>query len=104
VTVTERTREIGLRKAVGARRLDIRQQFLTEAVMISSIGAFAGILVGVAIPIIAEPFLPGNLNIRFAWLSILVAFVVCCTVGIVFGYLPADRAAKLEPTEALRHE
>jgi putative ABC transport system permease protein len=104
VTVTERTREIGLRKAVGARRLDIRYQFLLEAVMISCIGALAGILVGVAIPILAEPFLPGNLSVRFAWLSILIAFVVCCTVGIVFGYLPAERAAKLEPTEALRHE
>jgi ABC-type antimicrobial peptide transport system permease subunit len=104
VTVTERTREIGLRKAVGARRLDIRHQFLLEAVMISSLGALAGILVGVVIPILAEPFLPGDLHVRFAWLSILVAFVVCCTVGIVFGYLPAERAAKLEPTEALRHE
>ena len=104
VTVTERTREIGLRKAVGARRLDIRYQFLLEAVMISSIGALAGIFVGVAIPILAEPFLPGDLRVRFAWLSILIAFVVCCMVGIVFGYLPADRAAKLEPTEALRHE
>src|SRR4029077_7945287 len=97
VTVTERTREIGLRKAVGARRLDIRYQFLLEAVMISSIGALAGIFVGVAIPILAEPFLPGDLRVRFAWLSILIAFVVCCMVGIVFGYLPADRAAKLEP-------
>ena len=104
VTVTERTREIGLRKAVGARQLDIRYQFLLEAVMISSIGALAGIFVGVAIPILAEPFLPGDLRVRFAWLSILIAFVVCCMVGIVFGYLPADRAAKLEPTEALRHE
>jgi putative ABC transport system permease protein len=104
VTVTERTREIGLRKAVGARRLDIRHQFLLEAVMISSIGALAGILVGVAIPLLAEPFLPGDLSVRFAWLSMLIAFVVCCAVGIVFGYLPAERAAKLEPTEALRHE
>jgi putative ABC transport system permease protein len=104
VTVTERTREIGLRKAVGARRLDIRSQFLLEAVMISTIGAMAGIVVGVAIPILAEPFLPGRLSVRFAWLSILIAFVVSCTVGIVIGYLPADRAAKLEPTEALRHE
>jgi putative ABC transport system permease protein len=104
VIVTERTHEIGLRKAVGARRLDIRYQFLLEAVMISTIGALAGIVVGVAIPILAEPFLPGNFSVRFAWLSILIAFVVSCTVGIVFGYLPADRAAKLEPTEALRHE
>jgi putative ABC transport system permease protein len=104
VTVTERTREIGLRKAVGARRLDIRYQFLLEAVMISTFGAVAGILVGVGIPILAEPFLPGNFNVRFAWLSILIAFVVSCAVGIIFGYLPAERAAKLEPTEALRHE
>jgi putative ABC transport system permease protein len=104
VTVTERTREIGLRKAVGARRLDIRSQFLLEAVMISSIGAVAGILVGVAIPLLAQPFLPGDLSVRFAWLSILIAFIICCTVGVVFGYLPAERAAKLEPTEALRHE
>jgi putative ABC transport system permease protein len=104
VIVTERTREIGLRKAVGARRLDIRSQFLLEAVMISSIGALAGILVGVAIPLLAEPFLPGDLRVRFAWLSILIAFVVCCAVGVIFGYLPAERAAKLEPTEALRHE
>jgi putative ABC transport system permease protein len=104
VTVTERTREIGLRKAVGARRLDIRYQFLLEAVMISTIGAMVGIVFGVGIPILAEPFLPGNFIVRFAWLSILIAFVVSCTVGIIFGYLPAERAAKLEPTEALRHE
>jgi putative ABC transport system permease protein len=104
VTVTERTREIGIRRALGARQDDIRQQFLSEAVLISSLGAVAGILVGVAIPFLAKPFLPGSLGIRFPWLSILIAFVVCCTVGIVFGYLPADKAAKLEPTEALRHE
>jgi len=104
VTVTERTREIGLRKAVGARRLDIRYQFLLEAVMISTIGAMVGIVFGVGIPILAEPFLPGNFSVRFAWLSILIAFVISCTVGIIFGYLPAERAAKLEPTEALRHE
>jgi putative ABC transport system permease protein len=104
VTVTERTHEIGLRKAVGARRLDIRYQFLLEAVMISTIGAMVGIVFGVGIPILAEPFLPGNFSVRFAWLSILIAFVICCTVGIIFGYLPAERAAKLEPTEALRHE
>jgi putative ABC transport system permease protein len=104
VTVTERTHEIGIRRALGARQDDIRQQFLSEAVLISSLGALPGILVGVAIPLLAKPFLPGSLGIRFPWLSILIAFVACCTVGIVFGYLPADRAAKLEPTEALRHE
>ena len=104
VTVKERTHEIGLRRAVGARRADIRSQFLMEAVMISGIGAFAGILAGVIIPVAVEPFLPGNLAVRSAWLSVLVAFGVCCAVGIAFGYLPADVAAKLEPAEALRHE
>jgi putative ABC transport system permease protein len=104
VTVTERTHEIGLRRAVGARRQDIRAQFLLEAVMISGIGALAGILVGVIIPAVVQPFLPGTLAVRFAWLSVLIAFGVSCAVGIVFGYLPADVAAKLDPSEALRHE
>jgi len=104
VTVRERTREIGVRRAVGARREDIRSQFLMEAVMISGIGAVTGILAGVMVPVIVEPFLPENLTVRFAWLSVLIAFTVSCAVGIVFGYLPADMAARLEPTEALRHE
>lgn len=104
VTVKERTNEIGLRRAVGARREDIRAQFLMEAVMISGIGAVTGIVFGVMVPVIVEPFLPGNLSVRFAWLSVLIAFVVSCAVGIGFGYLPADTAAKLEPAEALRHE
>jgi putative ABC transport system permease protein len=104
VTVTERTHEIGLRRAVGARREDIRSQFLMEAVMISGIGALAGIVVGVMIPVMVQPLLPGTLTVRFAWLSVLIAFVVSCAVGIIFGYLPADMAAKLEPAEALRHE
>jgi putative ABC transport system permease protein len=104
VTVRERTREIGVRRAVGARREDIRSQFLMEAVMISGIGALTGILVGVLVPVVVEPFLPEHLTVRFAWLSVLIAFTVSCAVGIVFGYLPADMAARLEPTEALRHE
>jgi putative ABC transport system permease protein len=104
VTVKERTHEIGLRRAVGARRADIRSQFLMEAVMISGIGALAGVFVGVMVPVAVEPFLPGNLAVHSAWLSVLVAFGVCCAVGIAFGYLPADVAAKLEPAEALRHE
>lgn len=104
VTVTERTREIGIRKAVGARGDDIRQQFLLEAVLISSVGAVAGIAVGIGIPMFAEPFLPGNFSVRFAWLSVLIAFVVSSSIGILFGYLPANQAAKLLPTEALRHE
>lgn len=104
VTVTERTREIGIRKAVGARRDDIRRQFLLEAVLISSVGAVAGIVVGIGVPVLAEPFLPGNFSVRFAWLSVLIAFVVSSSIGILFGYLPATQAARLQPTEALRHE
>jgi len=104
VTVTERTREIGIRKAVGARGVDIRQQFILEAVLISSVGAVAGILVGIGLPLLAEPFLPGNFNVRFAWLSVLIAFLVSSSIGILFGYLPAKQAARLQPTEALRHE
>jgi len=104
VTVQERTHEIGIRRAVGARREDIRAQFLIEAVLISGVGALAGITVGVMIPMAVQPLLPERLEVRFAWLSVLVAFAVSSAVGILFGYLPAETAAKLEPTEALRHE
>ena len=102
VTVTERTNEIGLRRAVGARRGDIRYQFLLEAAVISGIGALAGIGIGVAIPLLVQPFLPGEVHVAFAWLAVLVSFGVCCMVGVIFGYLPAEKAANLQPTEALR--
>ncbi|MBI4469540.1 MAG: ABC transporter permease [Acidobacteria bacterium] len=104
VTVTERTREIGLRKAIGARPREILYQFLIEALVISACGAIAGILIAVSIPILARPFLPMNLTVPVSWLSIILAFCVSCFTGILFGYLPASRAAKLLPTEALRYE
>jgi putative ABC transport system permease protein len=103
VTVTERTREIGLRMAVGAARRDIVQQFLLEAVLISVSGGFVGILVGIAIPI-AVRLLADNVFIPISGLSIAIAFGVSCLVGLVFGLLPANRAARLNPTEALRYE
>ena len=103
VTVTERTREIGLRMAIGAARRDIVQQFLLEAVLISVSGGIVGILVGIAIPLSVR-FLTGTAFIPISRLSILVAFVVSCVVGLVFGLLPANRAARLNPTEALRYE
>jgi len=104
VTVRERTREIGIRKAIGARRGEILTQFLLEAFLISGFGSVLGILIAVAIPVIVQPLLPGNLRVPVPWQSVLLAFLVSCSVGVFFGYLPADRAAKLQPTESLRYE
>jgi putative ABC transport system permease protein len=103
VTVSERTREIGIRMAVGASRKDIMMQFLTEAVMISLGGGLLGILVGVSIPLTAELFVE-NLSIPISPASIVIAFTVSCGVDLIFGMLPANRASRLNPTDALRHE
>jgi putative ABC transport system permease protein len=103
VTVTERTREIGVRMAVGASRRDIQMQFLTEAIIISIGGGVIGILAGVALPLSVQFFVE-NLQIPISTLSIVVAFSVSCAVGLIFGLLPANRASKLHPTEALRYE
>ncbi len=104
VTVTERTREIGIRKAIGAQHREIMYQFLIEAFLISGTGAIAGILIGVSIPVLVRPLLPGDLSVPVPWLSVVVAFGVSCLTGILFGYLPANKAAKLQPTESLRYE
>jgi putative ABC transport system permease protein len=104
VTVQERTREIGIRKAIGARQSEILNQFLLEALLISGFGSVLGILIAAAIPVIVQPLLPGNLRVPVPWESVLLAFLVSCSVGVFFGYLPADRAAKLQPTESLRYE
>ena len=109
VTVTERTREIGIRKAIGATQDAIRYQFLMEAMAISGTGALAGIAIGVAIPALLN-FLIGffpeaaGITVPVSWVSVVLAFVVSCSTGLVFGYLPANRAARLQPTESLRHE
>jgi putative ABC transport system permease protein len=105
VTVTERTREIGVRKAVGARRSEILYQFLIEAFLISGIGAVVGILIAVGVKIFVEPLLPVeyNMHIPISVASIVVSFCVSCGTGVLFGYLPANRASKLQPTESL-HE
>ncbi|HEY1341530.1 MAG TPA: FtsX-like permease family protein, partial [Bryobacteraceae bacterium] len=102
VTVTERTREIGVRLAVGAAKREILLQFLTEAVMVSLTGGLLGILVGVAIPLSVKAF--ADIQIPISPVAIVVAFGVSCFVGLVFGILPANRAARLNPTEALRYE
>jgi putative ABC transport system permease protein len=102
VTVTERTREIGLRLAVGATAHEILLQFLTEAMLLSLAGGLTGILIGVAIPWSVGLF--ADLRIPISKAAITVAFSVSCLTGLVFGILPAKRAARLNPTEALRYE
>jgi putative ABC transport system permease protein len=103
VTVTERTREIGLRMSLGASRRAVLAQFLTEAVLISVGGGVLGILAGVAIPV-AVNTLQQEVRVPISTLSIAIAFAVSFLVGIAFGLLPANRASRLNPTEALRYE
>lgn len=101
-TVTERTREIGLRKAIGAKKHDINKQFLVEAILLTFIGGLVGVILGWLIS-----FGVGYLNILQASVSlssILLAFGVSALIGIVFGYYPARRAANLNPIDALRYE
>jgi putative ABC transport system permease protein len=104
VTVTERTREIGIRKAIGARYREILYQFLIEAMLISGVGSLVGILIALSIPVVVRPLLPGNLRVPVPWMSVVVAFLVACSTGLFFGYLPANKAARLQPTESLRYE
>ncbi len=104
VTVTERTREIGLRMAVGASKRAVQLQFLTEAILISISGGLLGILVGLAGPLSARIALDGALDIQISPWSVVVAFAVSFLVGLIFGILPANRASQLSPTEALRYE
>jgi putative ABC transport system permease protein len=104
VTVKERTREIGIRKAVGAARKEIMAQFLIEAFLISGGGAVIGILIGVAIPVIVQQLLPGNLRVPISPMSVALAFLVSCSTGLFFGYLPASQAAQMQPIESLRYE
>jgi putative ABC transport system permease protein len=103
VTVTERTREIGIKLAVGARRREIMLQFLTEAVVISFSGGVLGTLVGISIPLAVRLF-SGEMYIPISGVSIVVALGVSCLVGVVFGVIPANRASQLLTTDALRYE
>ncbi len=105
VTVTERTREIGLRMAVGASRKEVLLQFLVESVLISLIGGSIGIVIGLGLPLGARPFTNQvHVRVPISPISVLVAFAVSFSVGVGFGLLPARRASQLNPTEALRYE
>lgn len=101
-SVTERTREIGLRKAIGAKRRDVNIQFLVEAVMLTFIGGVVGVLLGWGVSFAVTYF--GILQTQVSASSVLLAFGVSAFIGIVFGYYPAQRASKLNPIEALRYE
>jgi putative ABC transport system permease protein len=103
VSVTERTREIGVRKAIGARRSDIVQQFLSEAVFLTGMGGVAGIAGGWAISLLLNLALP-NLPSSVPMWAVVMGFSVSVAVGVFFGMFPAVKAAKLDPVEALRYE
>jgi putative ABC transport system permease protein len=107
-TVTERTREIGIRRALGAKRKDIVTQFLVEAVVQTTLGGLAGVVIGLAIVFGAPPLWKliagGKLPALVSWWSIVLSVGVSVIVGVMFGLYPAWRAARLDPIEALRHD
>jgi putative ABC transport system permease protein len=102
-TVTERTREIGIRRALGAKRRDITFQFLIETVVLAGVGGLLGVLVGFAIPMLIVYFIPDQKAVVTTE-SVALAFGISVAIGILFGIYPARRAALMDPIEALRHE
>jgi putative ABC transport system permease protein len=102
VSVTERTREIGIRMAVGATETDIQRQFLVEAVTLSLLGGVVGLVLGAVVAALIASFLAWPVSISLK--AVVVAVVFSTLVGIFFGYYPARKAAQLDPIEALRYE
>ena len=107
IAVTQRIREVGLRKAVGARDSDVRFQFLVESVFISLLGGLTGIVIGVIFSFLVSViinFLDYSWPFIISWQSVFVATAVSVAIGIIFGLYPARKAAKISPMEALRYE
>jgi putative ABC transport system permease protein len=102
VSVTERTREIGIRLAIGAFEREVLMQFLVEAVVLSSFGG----LIGIVLALTASLLLVGVMGVPFVFNAgiVIIAFLFSAAVGVIFGYFPALKAARLDPIEALRHE
>jgi len=102
VSVTERTREIGIRLSIGARGREVLFQFLVEAMALSGLGGIVGILLGLLVSLIAARLM--HLPFSFVPDMVVISFLFSASVGVVFGYLPARKASRLNPIEALRHE
>ncbi len=102
VSVNERTREIGIRKSIGATPIDIKNQFLTESIVICQLGGIGGVIFGLIFGILVTWFMGGALSVP--WLWILLGILISTLVGVISGYIPANRASKLDPIESLRYE
>ena len=102
VSVTERTREIGIRKAIGAKGRTVKQQFLIEAIVIGQIGGFLGIIFGILIGNMVSMLIGTSFIIPWMW--IIMGAMLCFVVGIVSGYYPAQKASRLDPIESLHYE
>jgi macrolide transport system ATP-binding/permease protein len=102
VSVTERTREIGLRKAIGARRADILQQFMAESVVVSAVGGIAGIVLGWLTTVLLSAFAGWPTSVSPQ--AVCLAFFFSAGIGVVFGIYPAKKASELHPIQALRYE
>jgi len=102
VSVTERTREIGLRMAIGAKGKDILSQFMIEAILISFTGGIIGIIIGMGASFLVKAAISWPISIQPY--SVILSFVVCTMIGVFFGWYPAKKASQMDPIEALRYE